>query len=160
MGILLSGRELVEIAIGIERNGITFYDSLAKSTEAVKASDLYKYLAGKEKEHLKLFQNMIDLVGDYQLPEMYTEEYDRYLKALIDSTVFSDEQGALQRAQKVTTEAEAIQIGLGAEKDSILFYSEMRELVHGSERDVIDQIIEEEKTHLARLSDLMRNLNS
>lgn len=159
MGIFISGSELAKIAIGIERNGAVFYDSLVKSTKDVTARDIYKYLASKEREHIEIFQNMLAMLVDYQPPETYTEEYALYLKALVDSTVFSNEQVAHQMAQKIVNEAEAIQIGLGAEKDSILFYSEMRELVRHSDREVVDKIINEERTHLRQLSDLKRSLS-
>jgi len=160
MGVLMSGREIIEIAVGIERNGATFYDSLAESTKKEAARDLYKYLADKERNHIETFQNMLNQVGDYKPPETYTEEYDIYMRALIDSSVFRDDQAAREMAQKVTSEIEAIQIGLGAEKESILFYTEMRELVHHSERDVIDKIIKEEKSHLKRLSELKKRISN
>ncbi|MFC1926073.1 ferritin family protein, partial [Chloroflexota bacterium] len=160
MGIFISGSELVHIAIGIERNGAAFYDSLAESNENVTARDVYKHLATIERNHIETFQNMLSHVGDYQPPETYTEEYDLYLKALVDSSVFRNEQIAREMAQKVSSEAEALHIGLGAEKDSILFYSEMRGLVHQSDRNVIDRIIEEEKTHLKRLLELLRRLGN
>jgi len=157
MGIFISGAELANIAVGIEKNGAAFYDSLAKSASDVTARDVYKHLASKEREHIEIFQNMLNMVGDNQSPETYTEEYDLYLKALVDTTVFSDEQAARQMAEKVTSQAEAIQIGLGAEKDSILFYSEMRDLVRRSDREIMDKIIEEEKSHLRQLSTLKKN---
>ena len=157
MGIFISGAQLAQIAVGIEKNGAAFYDSLAKSAADVTARDIYEHLASKEREHIEIFQNMLNIVGDYQSPETYTEEYDLYLKALVETTVFSDEQVARQMAEKVASQAEAIQIGIGAEKDSILFYSEMRELVRRSDREIMDKIIEEEKSHLRQLSNLKKN---
>ena len=159
MGIFFSGRELVNIAIGIERKGVAFYDSLVSSTKDATARGTYQILANKEREHIEIFQKMLGSVGDYQPPESYTEEYDLYLKALVDSAVFSDEQTARGMAKKVGSEAEALQIGLGAEKDSILFYSEMRVLVRRSDREVVDKIMKEERSHLRQLSDLKRNLS-
>lgn len=159
MSIFFSGRELVEIALGIERNGAAFYDSLAKSATNVMAQGVYKSLADKERAHIEIFQNMLSLVGEYQPPETYTEQYALYFKALVGSAVFSDDQVAREMAQKVGSDAEAIQIGIGAEKDSILFYSEMRDLVHRSDREVINKIIEEEKAHLRQLSDLKKSLS-
>ena len=158
-GIFFSGKELVEIAIRIERNGAAFYDSLIKSAKDVVARDAYKYLADKEREHIEIFQNMLGSVGEYQPPETYTEEYALYLKALVDSAVFSDDQVAREMAQKVDSDAEAIQMALGAEKDSILFYSEMRDLVRRSDREVVNKIIEEERSHLRQLSDLKKSLS-
>ncbi len=118
MGIFFTGKELVEIAIGIERNGAIFYDSLVNSTQDVMVRGAYKYLADKEREHIEVFHNMLGSVGEYQPPETHTEEYALYLKALVDSAVFTDDQVARAMAQKVSSDAEAIQIALGAEKDS------------------------------------------
>jgi len=159
MGVFFSGRELINIAVGIERNGAVFYDSLVDSTGDITVQGTYKYLADKEREHIGIFQNMLGSVGDYQPPETFTEEYDSYLKALIDSFVFTDDQVAREMARKVSSDVEAIQIALGAEKDSILFYSEMRDLVRMPDRDVVSKIIEEERSHLRQLSDLKKDLS-
>ncbi len=159
MGVFFSGRELINIAVGIERNGAVFYDSLADSTRDAAVQGTYKYLADKEKEHIGIFQNMLGSVGDYQPPETLTEEYDSYLKALTDSLVFTDDQVAREIARKVNSDIEAIQIALGAEKDSILFYSEIREFVRMPDRDVVNKIIEEEKSHVRQLSDLKKDLS-
>src|SRR4030042_3467704 len=151
MGILISGSELAQIAIGIERSGAAFYDSLAKSARDATALGVYKSLADKEREHIQIFQGVLNQLGDYRPPDTYTEEYDLYLKALVDSAVFSDDKVAREMAQKAGSDAEAIQIGLGAEKDSILFYSEIRDLVRRPDREVINKVIEEEKSHLRQL---------
>jgi rubrerythrin len=158
MAIFFSGSELVNIAIGIERNGLAFYQSLTRTGKDLMARGTYKYLADMEKKHIKTFQDMLDTVSEYKPPEIYTEEYQLYLKALVDSVVFTDDKVARQMAEKITSSAEAIQIGLGAEKDSILYYSEMRNLVRERDRKVVDRIIEEEKSHLRQLSELKRKL--
>lgn len=158
MTIFFSGSELVNIAIGIERNGLAFYQSLVKSEKDVMVRGAYKYLADMEEKHLKTFQDMLDTVGEYRPPEIYAEEYGLYLKALVESAVFADDKVAREMAKKVTSSAEAIHIALGAEKDSILFYSEMRNLVLERDREVVDRIIEEEKSHLRQLSELKKKL--
>ena len=158
MGIFFSGRELIEIAIGIEKNGAIFYDSLAGSAKNPWARDTYKNLADKEREHTAVFQKMLDSVGESKPPETYTEQYNLYLKALIDSLVFTDDKVSLKMAQNVNSDAEAIQIAMGAEKDSILFYVEVKDLVRRSERKVVGKIIEEEKSHLRQLTEIKKNL--
>ena len=159
MGVLFSGRELINIAIGIEINGLAFYEALLKVEKDTIARGAYKYLANMEEQHIKTFQSMLNTVGDEVHPEIYTEEYDLYLKALIDSAVFTNDQVAREMAENARGSAEAIQIALGAEKESILFYYEMRDLVHERARETVDKIIEEEKSHLKRLSDLKKNLS-
>jgi rubrerythrin len=158
MAIFFSGSELVNIAIGIEKSGIAFYQSLAKAEKHEMARDAYSYLAGMEEKHIETFQSMQDAVGEYKPPEMYTEEYDRYLKALVDSAVFTDDKVAREIAESVTSSAEAIQIALEAEKDSLLFYYEMRGLIRERDRGVVDRIIEEEKTHLRQLSEIKKKM--
>jgi len=158
MGVFFSGRELIEIAIGIEKNGATFYDSLAGSTKNLEAKGTYKYLADQEKEHAGVFQRMLGSVGEYKPPETYTEEYNLYLKALIDSLVFTDDKVTLEMARKVKSDAEAIQVAMGAEKDSILFYIEVRGVVRRSERRVVSEIIEAERSHLRQLMDIKKGL--
>jgi len=158
MGIFFSGRELIEIAIGIEKNGAIFYDSLAGSAKNHAARDTYKNLADKEREHTAIFQNMMVTVSAYKPPETYTEQYNLYLKALIDSLVFADDKVSLKMARKVNSDAEALQIAMGAEKDSILFYVEVRDLVRRSERKLVGKIIEEEKSHLRQLMEIKKSL--
>jgi len=158
MGIFFSGSELFEVALGIERNGMTFYQTIAERTKNKDVKAAYDHLASEEKKHLNTFQGMLKSVGDYRAQGNYTEEYMLYLKALIDSNVFTDDKAAKEMAGKASKEAEALHIGITAEKDSILFYSEMRDLVRESDRHIVDAIIGEEKAHLRQLSQLKAKL--
>ena len=154
MSILFSGSELLEVALGIEKNGTAFYQALADKTKNKDAKAIYDYLAGEEKKHLNAFQGMLDSVGKYQPPESYPGEYMLYLKSLVDSTVFTDLTTAQRKAEKTSSETEALDIGIQAEKDSILFYVEMQNLVSPPARRVVSGIIDEEKSHLKQLSEL------
>ncbi len=158
MGILFSGRELINIGIRIEKNGAAFYDTLADCAQKAPVKSLYRQLAAKEREHVGAFEKMLGSVGEYQPPETFTDEYEAYLKALVDSLVFTDEKQACDLARKMRGDAEAIQTALTAEKDSILFYVEMRDLVSASERHVVDRLIAEEKAHMRELTKLEKSL--
>jgi rubrerythrin len=102
---------------------------------------------------------MLGSLSDYAPPETYTEEYDLYLRALIDSAVFRNDDAACAMAQKAGSASEAITIGLSAEKDSILFYLNLRELVLRPQREAVDRVIEEEKAHVRQLSDLLKGFS-
>ena len=154
--MFFSGRELIDIAVGIEGKGAAFYDTLVDSTKDVGARGVYRALAGQEREHMERFRNMLGSVGDYPLPETYSEEEDAYLKALVDSTIFPDDQVVQEMAQKVGSDAEAVQIAIGAEKESILFYLQMRDLVRGADSEVVSKIIEEERSHLRHLTEVKK----
>ncbi len=155
---IFSGSELVNIALGIERNGVAYYSALAEAATDASLKETYNYLANMERNHIEIFQKMLDSAGKYLLTYAGEdeEEYELYLKALVDSSVFTSDRVARQMAQKASNAAEVMQIALGAEKDSILFYSEMRELVSEQDRPVLDKIINEERSHVRLLSDMKK----
>ena len=158
MSILFSGSELLEIALGIERNGTVFYETLAAKTQNRDAKAIYNYLADEEKKHLKIFGGMLNTVGPYIPPEDYAEEYMLYLKSLIDNSVFSDITVAQQKAEKISSEVEALDTGVQAEKDSILFYMEMQNFVRAPDQEMVLNIIDAEKAHLRQLAQLKQIL--
>lgn len=158
MSISFYGNELINIAIGIERRGIAFYDVLARSTQNVKAREIFQYLVGMERDHIRIFQSMLDEADKYEVPEAYAGEYAAYLQALVDSAVFTDDTVTSELATQSENDIAAVELGVSAEKDSILFYYEMREILPKSTRATIDKIIAEEKLHLRQLSELRKML--
>ena len=155
MAVFTAG-ELLDVAVGIERNGVAYYDSLAQLSGDAGLKRTYEQLAQMERGHVGLFQKMRTSAGvsGPVVPGPDELEYGEYLKALIDSSVFTDDKVARDLAKRAAGPAEALQLALGAEKDSILFYSAMRDLVPQSERAAVDSIIGEEKQHIRELSDL------
>ncbi len=153
---VFSAAELLDIAVGIERNGVAYYDSLSQATGDPTLKKTYEQLADMERHHVDVFQQMRSAVSGAGavVPVEDEVEYGAYLKALIDSSVFTDDTVARELARSVGCPAEALQLALGAEKDSILFYTEMRDLVPQRQREAVDNIIKEERSHVRLLSDL------
>ncbi|HEY56583.1 MAG TPA: ferritin family protein [Dehalococcoidia bacterium] len=160
VSISFYGNELINIAIGIERRGIAFYDVLARSTQNAKAREIFHYLVGMEREHIQIFQGMLDEADKFEVPEAYAGEYAAYLQALVDSAVFTDDAVTSELATRSGSDAAAVELGISAEKDSILFYYELREMMPKPGRATIDKIIAEEKLHLRQLSDLKKALSA
>ena len=158
MGVFFSGKELIEVAINIEQNGITFYQSLANKTGNSAAREIYNYLAEQEKKHLAKFQDFQKTTGGYQPIEDYTGESALYLKAFVKHLVFTDDAMRQLETGQEFDELKAIETGINAEKDSILFYSEMQSLIPQSDQHVVYDITSEEKRHLLQLSDLKEKL--
>lgn len=158
MAVFFSGSELLEIATSIERNGMAFYQAVADKTTRKDARDIYNYLAGEEKKHLDTFQGMSDSLGQAKPQETYTEEYTLYLKSLVDSVVFPDISEIEPKTDKAFDEIGAIDTGIQAEKDSILFYLELQNSVRERDRDVVSNVVDEERKHLRQLSDLKKKL--
>lgn len=158
MGVFFTGKELVEMAIGIENNGAAYYETLVDCAQSPNVKAVYKELAEIERGHITLFQEMLGSVSDYQPPETYTDEYKAYFEALVDSLIFTDEKFACSLARDMSSDEEAIQTALRVEKDSILFYTEMRDLVRHGDRDVVSEIITKKKAHVKKLAELQYSI--
>lgn len=154
MSIIFSGSELLELAVSIEKNGAAFYQALAEKTQDKSPQAIYEHLAAEEIKHEQTFRGMLATVGSYQPPEDYAEDYRLYLKSLADSSVFTSVAQARQKATRASSQAEALDIGIQAEKDSILFYNEMQNLVKPADQPTILDIINQERAHLHQLSQL------
>ena len=158
MTITFSGSELINIAIGIEQRGIAFYDIMAKSTENTGVRDIFQYLTDMERTHIDIFEDMLGEPDKYHIPETYTEEYSAYLQALVDNAVFTDDAIISEMATRVNSDIEALELAISAEKDSVLFYNGMRDIMHRRVQPTVNKIITEEKSHLRQLSSLKKNL--
>jgi rubrerythrin len=160
MSIAFSAAELIDIAIGIERRGITFYDVMAKSTDNEIARSVFQGLVDMEREHIQIFQDMLGEADKYQLDEKATREYADYLQALIDSAVFTDDMITSEMATQADSDIKAVELGISAEKDSILFYYQMKDIMPPPALPMINRIIAEEKSHLRQLSEIKKKLTT
>ena len=158
MGNIFAGSEIVELGIQIEKNGRDFYNTLVKKSKNQKAKDLFQYLAGEEEKHIAVFQKILDSVHKYEPPESYPGEYFAYMKALASEHVFTQKDKGSQIAKKTASDKEAIDLGMGFEQDSIIFYEGMKKVVPEYDLNVVNQLIEQEQDHLRQLWDLKKTL--
>jgi len=158
MSISFSVSELIDIAIGIERRGITFYDIMAKSTDDDMARHVFQSLADMEREHIHIFQDMLGEADEDRPSETCSQEYADYLRALIDNAVFTDDMITSEVATQADSDLKAVELGISAEKDSILFYYEMKDIMPRQALPMMNQIIAEEKSHLRQLSEIKKRL--
>ena len=106
---------------------------------------------------MQIFQGMLPEADKFQFAET-AGEYAVYLQTLVDSAVFSDEVIASQMARGAESDTAALELAIGAEKDSILFYYEMRDIMPQRAQATVNKIIAEEKSHLRQLSELKKKL--
>ena len=158
MSINFSAGELIDIAISIERSGVTFYDIMAKSTDDPMTREVFQRLADMERTHIEVFEGLLDEAEKYRLDKEVSEEYADYLRALTDSAVFTDDLITGEMATQADSDIKALELAIGAEKDSILFYYQMRDMMHRDALPAINRIIAEEKTHLRQLAEIKQKL--
>ena len=158
MSIVFTPTELINIAIGIERSGITFYDIMARTTDNEMARDIFHDFVEMERAHLNLFQNMLSNISNDKPPEIETSEYAGYLQALIDDAVFTNDAVMSETLTQADSDIKALEIGISAEKDSILFYQSIKDIMPRRAVPALEKIISEEKSHLQQLTTIRKKL--
>lgn len=158
MGNIFAASEVVEIAIQIERNGLDFYNILGTKTKNNEAKDIFKFLSGEEEKHLLTFKGILGTVEKYQPQGLDADEYYAYMNALAAESIFTQKDLGKSLALKIKSDAEAIDIGIKAEKDSIVFYEGMKSIVPDDGQKTIDEVIGQEQGHLNKLLMIKKKL--
>lgn len=153
-----TGKEVLDMAVRIEENGLKFYTDAGKATKNKAVQALFKALAEDEGRHIRVFQDLKKLLGDAANAEAFDEETESYLRAFADTEVFTSPEGGKKLGKEVSAESEVIDIAIGMEKDSILFYYEILKMIREKDKAVVDSLIDQEKEHLKRLTVLRAGL--
>jgi len=151
MSVLFTAAEIVTMAIEAEKNGLAFYQAMATKTKDDNVRNIFAFLAEEEAEHKDSFQALFDDLSVVDMSHTDEAEYHNYLNALASTRIFKPDVNMDELVQNITTDIEAVDIAISTEKESILFYYELREQVQNEGRGNINEVIKEEKTHLARL---------
>jgi rubrerythrin len=154
MGNIFNGSEIVELGIQIEKNGRDFYSTLEKKAENPKSADIFKYLSVEEEKHIKAFQDILDKTDKYEPMGLDAGDYFSYMNVLAGEYVFTKKDQGAQIAKTIKNDLEAVNMGIGFEKDSIIFYEGMKKTVPEFDLKIIEDLIAQEKHHLKILSDL------
>lgn len=163
MALRYSADEIFALAEQIERNGVKFYTRAAEAAGDAESKRLLLDLAGWEREHVKAFGAMradfaakggaaaLDAGGEAEL----------YLRAMADGRVFDvrgDPSASLTGAE---TLADILRTAMGLEKDSIVFYLGMKEMVSArQDKEKVDAIIKEEMRHVVVLDTWLGQLEA
>jgi rubrerythrin len=138
--------EIFEMAQQMERNGAGFYRNAAESVTDKKNKEMLLKLAAMEDDHEKTFAEMrASLTDQEKKTTIFDPEGESvlYLKALVDTRVF------FQKEIDTDSMKEILKAALLAEKDAIVFYLGMKEMVPqklGKAR--LEDIIKEEMDHI------------
>ena len=149
--------EILQFAVAIERNGEQFYRHAIDISKDEETRKIFHFLATEEVVHERTFQKMLDKIQTFQSIDTFPEEYFAYLRAFVDNVIF-DDQRLQEIKKKVSTPLEAVHFAKRRELDTVLYYLELRNLVPIEERDVVDRVIQEERSHYLKLVNLEKTL--
>jgi rubrerythrin len=155
MAYYLNADEIFRVGVQIEENGREFYRLAAAEASEPEVRDLCRGLAEWESRHVDLFESM-----RRSLPASARQgagfdpdsEEQSYLKAAADSHVFLKDKKVATLLADCRTGRDILELAIGFEKDSVVFYSAMIKVVpaeYGGPS--LAALVEEELKHVAML---------
>jgi len=156
MNIAFNADEIFEMAKQIERNGAGFYRMAAEGATDPNDRQLLLELAAREDEHEKVFATMKNQLSTAEWESTTFDPHGEavsYLRAMADGHVFdikADPAKFLENHQGI---AQILRKAIELEKESIIFYLGMKEMVPKRlGKDKIEHIIKEEMNHIVILN--------
>jgi rubrerythrin len=160
MSMIFNADEVLKIAEQIERNGIAFYEKAAERFQGDEKRTLLR-LADMERTHQQVFASWRRELPDQGYKAVDLEgESARYLAAFADGQIFAPKADAAALLGPENSESDILEMAIGLEKDSVVFYVAIRDAVPAMlGEDKINQIIQEEMAHIVLLSRTLSSLN-
>jgi rubrerythrin len=150
--------EIAKIAMKVEKNGLAFYETLAKRAKEGEAKTVFSFMAKEEATHYATFEKLGDRFASYEVPEGFGDDYDEYMQQLVNSNVFASDINAVELAGKVNTPLEAIDLALGFEKDSIVFFGLFKKILPPEEQFTVEELMDEEYNHIKKLLQIKKDI--
>lgn len=146
--------DLIDVAVKIEANGYEFYSKLSKKVSG-ELANVFTNLAEQERDHIQTFRNLVEKyknLSPVELSSWADEEVKGYLTSYAQVSIFPK----LQSNEVPENVEDALKVAIEVEKESIIFYGEIEALV--PDKNLINEVIKEERKHLADLSKLLSEL--
>jgi rubrerythrin len=156
--------EVFEMAIQIEMNGAAFYRKAAGLQSDAENRTFLESLASMEDKHQEIFENMRKELPDKEKGGKVFDPYgelSQYLAAMADTHGGEGSPSAADALTGSETLEDIINTALGLEKESILFYLGMKDMVppkYG--QDKIEDIIKEERKHVVQLTGILNKIKA
>lgn len=157
MSYLLDVKEILEFAVYIEERGYEFYIGAIKKFSEARITKLFQYLADEEFKHEKLFKKLLKQSGEIRSTQR-DPEYQAYLREFCKAHSLGDREAINEKLARLSSLAEILDLAMDFEKDSIVFFSELKEIYGKVNAAAVDRIIHEEMGHLRRIFQMKREL--
>jgi rubrerythrin len=149
--------EIVDIGIEKEKARRDFYDLTSRQFPQKEMSELFLRLRDWETQHIEKFTRIRAGLDEAEPVEAHPGEFAAYMQSLVDEKLYR-EVSVENFSRNIKGPLDAIQYGIGFEKDAILFFNELRGFVSVEYQKVINSLVDEEKQHIVYLSELKKKL--
>ena len=141
--------EVLEQAVQAEVMGYDFYTAMAeKYSKNEGLRNLFQTLAQKELLHKTRFEELKEITGEEE-PEGW-DEVSHYFRAVVESEFFLGKGKSLPSLDHIKEPEDAVRFAIGFEKETLLHFVGLRDVVKNKE--IVDEIISEEKSHIKWLA--------
>lgn len=162
MGISFNADEVFEMGMNIEMNGEAYYRKAAELTEDAEIKKIFEDLMVAENQHYETFKKLRENLPAKDTTPLVSDPEDQeylYLDALVKSRLFNNVHEAEEAVSKASGSIEALQGALTFEKDTILFFTEMKGRTREDlGKNEIDRLIAEEREHIIWISGMIRKI--
>ena len=160
MDVKFSKNEVIEMAVQIEKRGLSFFEEMVRTATSENVKKVFEFLAQEERSHIETFESLRDSEDRMQLQGPYNwEEVGQYFGTLIDNMVFPRVEEGKELSKEIYDEFTAIHTAISIEKDNILFFREISDLVGKEDKKLLAELVDQEKGHIRKLMVLKNELN-
>jgi rubrerythrin len=159
MSVQLTGADLIDLAVQTERRGERFYRDAEAATTQADAQTLFKYLGDQEVVHRKLFERLGSAIVVTEIDPTAWDEALEYIEATVDSAFFTKD-APIRRIPEGATTTEMLSLAIEFEQQTLLYFASLRDLVQPANRELVDRIIAEERSHVRRLAAMRKELGA
>ena len=154
MVITYSADEIFEMAEESERNAAEFYREAAERSSNEETRKLLLDMSATEIEHLETFQNMREKLSAEEGMSIFDPlgRSAMFLQSMADARTWEGRINPTQELSGNETTKEIIEIALEAEKEMVVFYVGLKDMVYfKAGKDKVEEIILEELGHISAL---------
>lgn len=151
MGKIVYLSEILQFAIEKERESQALYREMLEREVNPGTKKLFEYLVEQEKQHELFYAELLEHEEKQQTPKVQEDsEYVAYMRELIATS----RKNAPVSELDFSDHHAVIDYAIAREKDSVIFYVNLKECVSETAHMDIDKIIKEEGKHIAALESI------
>ena len=143
---ITSLESVLDLAVWLEKHGQAFYESAHDEATEPGLKETFALLAAEEKKHCAIYTDLYEnYTGKSAEGEELLGEYGKFIQLLIKEISSSLE------ITDVLSQEELIDRALQFEKNTLLYFAEVKPLFRGKAGALIEVVCREEKRHVQQL---------
>ena len=143
---ITSLESVLDLAVWLEKHGQAFYESARDTATEPGLKETFAILAAEEKKHCAIYTDLYELyTGKSSEGEELLGEYGKFIQLLIKEITSSLE------ITDVLSQEDLIDRALQFEKNTLLYFAEVKPLFRGKAGALIEAVCREEKRHIQQL---------